>query len=419
MKSRILGLAVTVVFLVCVLGVAGSDGKEQVVLRLISTPTGAPEAFKKIIADFEVKTGVKVEVLTMPYHSLREKVTVTLQGDPGAYDVLVTPGEWLAGWVEAGYLVPVEELGYVNTADFLKGSLELFTYEGKLYTVPYYSNVQVVFYRKDLFEEKGLTMPAEWKEFAEVAKKLTLDANGDGKVDVYGAMVPGAPTGHLASEFTQMVWSFGGEIFDKEKHPVFNDRAGIEALRFLENLCYDYKVVPPWFLEMRIDTAQEDFMRGILATCYHYPSFVPIVSNRDKSVVHDKWAVAPRPGVALGSGWSFGLTRGSRFKEEAFELVQYITAPENLKKILIESGLLVSRPSVLSSAEVVTLNPLVTTFYEALLHSKPYPPVSIPEWAQVESIIYTEVNKALAKAKTAEEALADAERQILEVLRSK
>ncbi len=419
MRYRVLGFIIAVMFLVCVLGIAGSYGREQVVLKLISTPTGAPEVFKEVVADFEAKTGIRVKVLTMPYHSLREKVTITLQGDPGAYDVLVTPGEWLAGWVEAGYLVPVGEVGHVDTTDFLESALELFTYEDKLYTVPYYNNVQVMFYRRDLFEEKGLTVPTEWKEFAEVAKKLTLDVDGDGKVDVYGAMVPGAPTGHLASEFTQMVWSFGGDILDKEKRPVFNDKAGIEALQFLKDLCYTYKVVPPWFLEMRVDTAQEDFIRGILATCYHYPSFVPIVSNPDKSAVHDKWAVAPRPGIALGSGWSFGLTRGSKFKEEAFELVQYITTPENLKKILIESGLLVSRPSILSSAEVAEFNPLVTTFYEALLHSKPYPPASISEWAQVESIIYTEVNKALAEVKTVEEALTDAEKQILEVLGSR
>lgn len=391
---------------------------EEPVLKLISTPTGAPEALKEAIAQFEAEAGVKVEILTMPYHSLREKVTITLQGDLSAYDVIVTPGEWLAGWVEAGYLAPVEEMGVVDKSDFLKVSLDLFTYNAKLYAIPYYSNVQVVFYRRDLFEERGLVMPTEWEEFAKVAQKLTLDMNGDGKVDIYGAMIPGAPTGHLASEFTQMVWSFGGEIIDEKGCPIFDGETGLKALKFLKSLCYDYKVVPPWFLEMRVDTAQEDFMRGILATTYHYPSFVPIVSNPEKSLVHDKWAVTSRPGISLGSGWGFGISEGSRFKEKAFQLVQHILSPENMKNILIKSGLLVSRPSILSSDEVIGRSPLVSTFYGALLRSKPYPPANIPEWAQVESILYTEVNKALAEVKTVEESLTDAKVQVLEVLKS-
>lgn len=391
----------------------------NVKLRLISTPTGAPKALEEVISKFEEETNIEVEIITAPYHSLREKVTIALEGDKGAYDVMTVPGEWLGGWAAAGFLVPIEEIEPIETAGLFPGQAALFKYNGKLYTLPYYNNVQFLFYRKDLAEEKGLAIPSDLEAFVEFAKKLTLDIDGDGKIDVYGAMVPGAPTGHLTSEFTQMIWSFGGDIFDEKGNPYFNSEAGIKALKFLRDLCYEYKVVPPWFLEMRVDTAQEDFMRGALATCYHYTSFVPIVSDPSKSLVHDKWAIAPRPGIALGSGWSFGIASGSKHKNEALALIKYITSPENMKKIFVEAGLLPSKQSVLLDEDIIEKEPLAPVFYEAILQSKPYPPVAIPEWAQVENILYTEVNHALARTKEVEQALADAEKQVLEIIAEK
>ena len=47
-----------------------------------------------------------------------------------------------------------------------------------------------MFYRTDLFEKAGLKPPTTVEEFVRVAKSLTADTNGDGKIDQWGFADP-------------------------------------------------------------------------------------------------------------------------------------------------------------------------------------------------------------------------------------
>ncbi|MEM6592912.1 MAG: extracellular solute-binding protein, partial [Cyanobacteria bacterium P01_C01_bin.73] len=60
------------------------------------------------------------------------------------------------------------------------------TLEGKTWSVPFATNNAAVFYRPSLFEAAGVEVPQTWEALRQAAKQLTLDTDGDDRVDQQG-----------------------------------------------------------------------------------------------------------------------------------------------------------------------------------------------------------------------------------------
>jgi len=79
-----------------------------------------------------------------------------------------------------------------------------------IYALPTGSSPLVVAYNKDLFDRGGLSVPADdwtWDDFLGLAKRLTLDRDGDGTIDQWGTYLDGRVTFWLA-----WVWAGGGDV---------------------------------------------------------------------------------------------------------------------------------------------------------------------------------------------------------------
>ena len=81
-------------------------------------------------------------------------------------------------WAKNGWLVNLTPQLTADTSydvgDLLKPIANALTYKGGLYSVPFYGESSMVYYRKDLFKKAGLTMPLHptWVQIAAFAKKL-------------------------------------------------------------------------------------------------------------------------------------------------------------------------------------------------------------------------------------------------------
>ena len=64
--------------------------------------------------------------------------------------------------------------------DFIPSLRESLSYEGAMYSVPFYGESSFLMYRKDLFEQAGITMSREptWQEVADAAEKLDTARHG-------------------------------------------------------------------------------------------------------------------------------------------------------------------------------------------------------------------------------------------------
>lgn len=58
--------------------------------------------------------------------------------------------------------------------------------DGKLYAIPFNKSFPVLYYNKEMLDRYNLKPPTTWDEFTTVARALTMDLDGDGKIDQWG-----------------------------------------------------------------------------------------------------------------------------------------------------------------------------------------------------------------------------------------
>ncbi|MBW4559504.1 MAG: ABC transporter substrate-binding protein [Trichormus sp. ATA11-4-KO1] len=118
-------------------------------------------------------------------------------------------------------------------------------YKGQLWSVPFATNNVGVYYRPSLFKAAGITeLPRTWEEFRQVAKKLTRDLDGDGRIDQYGMFLPLGKGEFTVFTWLPFMWSSGGELVNGDTQNaasvVLQDNPGaIAALQFWRNLITD------------------------------------------------------------------------------------------------------------------------------------------------------------------------------------
>ena len=149
------------------------------------------------LPEFEKKTGIKVVVDSAPLGELYKKQLLSLS--TGArHDVFFMDEPWVPAL--ADFLLPLDDrVKGIDMPDFIPTTVEAGAYEGKQYALPVDPNVQVLIYRKDLFEQKGLKPPTTWDELLAAAKALHDPAKQQyGFALAAGHRPPGAPLHDLA-----------------------------------------------------------------------------------------------------------------------------------------------------------------------------------------------------------------------------
>ncbi len=118
------------------------------------------------------------------------------------------------------------------------------TYEGQVWSIPFGTNNVGIFYRPSLFKAAGITeLPKTWEDFRQVAKRLSRDLDGDGRVDTHGILLPLGKGEWSVFTWLPFMWSGGGELINPpnagtEALSVVNEGA-IAALQLWQDLMHD------------------------------------------------------------------------------------------------------------------------------------------------------------------------------------
>ncbi len=104
-----------------------------------------------------------------------------VQGRKGKPDVIESCRfEGMIAYQRAGLLAPIDELfdKWPDKDQFIPSTIKALTLNGKLYGVPYNTNVRVLLYRKDLLEKYGLTPPKTWNDLLQDAATISSKESG-------------------------------------------------------------------------------------------------------------------------------------------------------------------------------------------------------------------------------------------------
>ncbi|MBV9491574.1 MAG: extracellular solute-binding protein [Verrucomicrobia bacterium] len=103
-----------------------------------------------------------------------------VQGRRGKPDVIEGVLEGMIAYQRAGLIAPLNEQfdQWADKDQFVPSTLKALTIGGKLYGVPYNTNVRVLLYRKDLLQKYNLQPPKTWDELLEDGSMVSAKEQG-------------------------------------------------------------------------------------------------------------------------------------------------------------------------------------------------------------------------------------------------
>jgi multiple sugar transport system substrate-binding protein len=337
---------------------------------------------KALLDEFTAETGVKVKYNVAGWEAVASKLVVAHQA--GTYIADVTDFDWSFtgqfggnGWYEPLQTVlpkkVIKDLGNLNAS---------FTTGGNLYAGCYNNDFRLSMYNDKQFASAGLS------GFPETFDDLRSDLAQLKKSGVAAPMT--MPLG--ATEGSVTVWylltlAMGGELFDEDFKPVFNDpsSAGYKALEFqIEALKKGW--VSPGSVTLDGEAAFQPFLAGAsAANLASSPTELVQADDPGQSEVVGNAKPALVPGID-GPGPTFGLQEGlgipvtAKRKDAAAAFVEWWMRPDVQVKMYKAAEFLpcskealdtLAASGELKGGEVLT---------EELGHVRPLFPQGAPEW---------------------------------------
>ncbi|MFL9650076.1 MULTISPECIES: ABC transporter substrate-binding protein [Exiguobacterium] len=326
---------------------AGADGKVELTFMFRGNPEEL-KAYQATVKRFEeANKDVKVTMVQTAPDQYDTKLKSAIAGRKIPDVFFYNPAQ-VKAYVNSGVLLDITEAVEtsedVKLDDIWEKGVDKYRFDGKtlgegaIYGLPKDLGPFALGYNKTMFEDAGIPLPDKdkpytWDEFVDVAKQLTKDTNGDGKMDQYG-------TGFNVNWALQpFVWSNGADWINEDGTKVtIDDPKFIEALQFFVDQQLKHGITPSIGETQTLDTYQR-WLKGQLA-------FFPVGPwdmAAFKEQLKFEYDLLPWPAGSTGkaSGWvgSLGIGVGSttKHKEEAAELAMYLSADQEGQQALVDA----------------------------------------------------------------------------------
>lgn len=277
---------------------------------------------QKLSSEFEKQNpDIKLDWVVLEENVLRQRITTDIATKSGQFDVATVGIYEVPIWAKQGWLKPLENLpADYDESDLLKTVREGLSYEGKLYAAPFYAESSMLFYRTDLFQKAGLSMPEQptWENVKEWAAKLTDKAG-----DVYGICLRGKPGwGENMAFLSSMINTYGGQWFDMKWQPTIDTPEWKAAIGDYVELLNKYG--PPGAAANGFNETLTLFANGKCAMWVDATVAAGLLYNPKESKVADKvgFAQAPIAKTPKGSHWLWSWTLAIPLSSDAQEAAQ-------------------------------------------------------------------------------------------------
>ncbi len=373
----------------------------KVTVNVITWDTATARGIQKLIPDFEKETGIDVNMEIYGEAVLREKVMMDLAAGTSNFDIFLLDG-WLSGeYAEAGYVLPLDDLiknkpsRYSSIKDFAPIYLDALRYNGKLWGLPYYGHVGILMYRKDVFEQKGIKVPATTAELLEAARKLNDPPN------MYGFAMRAIRGEDNPIITTSWTWVHGGRWLDENNRPAVNSPEFVRGVTWVRDIL---KYAPPDVSRYSWLEVEKSFTSGKVAMIFDASDFIGRIENPEQSPIAGKigYALAPQ-GPAAGRYAShlftagMGINRYTKNPEQAFQFLEWMTSTDVQKKTALESGNTgITSVSVLSSPEFQRAYPGIDVMLEAQKRANPDFMPKITIYSELCDIIGTHISAVVS-----------------------
>ena len=291
----------------------------------------------KLSSQFEAENpGVQLKFITLPENQARAKITVSTSTASDQFDVVMISNYETPQWAANGWLTDLAPYiantpGY-DANDFIPSLREVLSHNGDMYSVPFYGESSFLMYRKDLFEQAGITVPAHptWQQVAQWAQQFD-NPNGE----MTGICLRGKPGwGEVLAPLDTVINTFSGRWYDDQWNAQLTSPEVEKAVDFYVNLVRQHG--EPGAATSGFQECATQFTQGKTAMWYDATSAVNTVEDPKTSTVAGKVGYASAPVAQTDySGWlytwSLGIPAASQHKDAAWKFISWMTNKQYLR----------------------------------------------------------------------------------------
>lgn len=292
----------------------------------------------ELVAEFEKQNpDIKIKAETVAWNSYYDNLYTSIIGG-NAPDCAMIKLMAMPQLLEMDAVVPLDD--YIAKWDKKDDVLDALwdkvkAGDGKTYLLPMQYIVSYLYIRQDLFDEHKVTIPTNMEEFLAAAKALTLDTNGDGRVDIYGFGYRGGKAG-------QEHWGIFALPDAKDMTSEQLNAPSVNAAnQFVIDMFRVHKVMPPSAPNDGFNEITTAFRSGLTAMTVHHIGS----SQRMVEALGDKVSAVPVPKCGRdGDGWTnFGdeenaLMSASKNKDAAWKWIAFLATSEYNNKLVQSTG---------------------------------------------------------------------------------
>jgi trehalose transport system substrate-binding protein len=323
---------------------------------------------EQVFAPFEHQHQVRLRGVQAEALDAAKKLVAMHRAKHMEVDLITQDVLQLAPLVNAGVMEDLSAYREAIPTTALPHLVEVGTFDGATYFMPYRPNVQITYYHADKFKAYKLDPPATWNELFAVAQRFH-EAEGVGRVLVQGTLTPNTTT-----QVIEFIWAAGGDPL------VLNDQGSVQALTFLQQLAP--------YLAPETRRADWNTTNAFLATesvyvARNWPFGIHLLvqeAGKTQIKAYHGWRGPVREAHVLG-GEVIGIPKGAHQRELALEFMQYLMSKPVQETLVSNLGWPSFRSDAYGSIQAWQA-PYFAAVQEALTQAHPRPQLS--HWGQID-----------------------------------
>lgn len=374
--------------------------------------------------------GIKLKFVTLSENEARAKITASVSTGGGEFDVVMISNYETPMWAENGWLVNLSPYMDADPSydsdDFIPTLKSALSYEGSMYSAPFYGESSFLMYNKKMFADAGVSLPANptWPQVRDAAAALT-------RGNVSGICLRGKPGwGELLAPLDTVINAFGGRWYDEDWNAQLTSPEVESAVKFYVDTVRKYG--EPGAASSGFQECGNLLSQGQTAMWYDATSAVSVLESPDTSTIAGDVGYLPAPSMAKSDNgwlytWSLGIPTSSTKRDDAWKFIDWMTNRDYIKHVSDTLGATHIPPgSRMSTYQLPAYQAISKPFADATLSAMttanqlkptvqpvPYTGIqflAIPEFQDLGTRVSQQISAAIAGQISVEDALAQSQK---------
>jgi multiple sugar transport system substrate-binding protein len=356
--------------------------------------------WRELVEEFNRLRQGQIRVIYRHFHFNLYEYHDALQqmfgGRGRAIDVIGGEVPWTAEFASEGWIADLSgRFPQAERQQFLPATIQANTYQGRVWGVPLFTEVGLLFYRKDLLANP----PQTWNELKQMALQVKEDAGIQ-----HGYVFQGAECEDGVCNGLEYIWTHGGDVLD----PANPAQVIIDSPQTRAGLTTERSMTDPPPGASPQDVANYDlfeswdaFFSGRSVFWRGWYGFYKLFLDPRPPLRRDQVDVASIPagvgGQSAGCSGGFNLfinaASDADRQDAAWEFIQYMTSVNAQKERAVNDVLLPTRQALYQDPQLLNQVPIIPKAKAALNKARARP--AHPRYSEMSVAMAEQFNRCL------------------------